>query len=121
MQARPIPVFLQGMRRGDASLFTRACSKSRPRAPRVLFHGDPIQPILSAPRVHIFFPSILVLLPRNVAERGMAVRRDDDEELRDVLANDVTILSDELARWPALIARVASFLFNSLKIFTLTE
>ena len=61
-----------------------------------------MQPILSAPRVHIFFPSILVLLPRNVAERGMAVRRDDDEELRDddeelrdVLANDVTILSDE--------------------------
>ena len=51
----------------------------------------------------------------------MAVRRDDDEELRDVLANDVTILSDELARWPALIARVASFLFNSLKIFILTE
>ena len=28
---------------------------------------------------------------------------------------------NELARWPALIARVASFLFNSLKIFTLTE
>jgi hypothetical protein len=27
----------------------------------------------------------------------------------------------ELARWPALIARAASFLFNSLKIFTLTE
>ena len=26
-----------------------------------------------------------------------------------------------LARWPALIARVASFLFNSLKIFTLIE
>ena len=27
----------------------------------------------------------------------------------------------KLARWPALIARVASFLFNSLKIFILTK